>query len=68
MSFLNLRAICPASSSASTTICPATRCKPPAKRNNAETSAFLQQVLFSSTRANSSFTADVMAISSILTH
>src|SRR6478735_7230719 len=66
MSLRSRRAAAPVSSSASTTILPATMWRPPANRSMVATSAFRQQVLVIWVLASSAFTCAVIAMSRIL--
>src|SRR5688572_20042716 len=66
MSVRSRRAEAPVSSSASTTILPLTRCRPPAKRSIVATSALRQHVLVIWVFASSAFTCAVIAMRPIL--
>src|SRR5829696_9008585 len=66
MSLRSRRAAAPVSSSASTTILPATMWRPPANRSVVATSAFRQQVLVIWVLASSAFTCAVIAMPRIL--
>ncbi len=61
-SLRSLRAAAPVSSSASITMRPAARCRPPANRSSVDTSAFRQHGLRMVTRLSSSLTSPVIAI------